>query len=164
MALFVRHIFQFLSSKKRKITANKHIYLIALEMSFTWVTPMQYMKIYFMKACPVILTRFVWIIFVQALTPSCCLSFVFRKPRRSIKMNLARQFSPAVSQECDRRRTCQHRSDGKALKHDRNFAKKDASLHEHKQLVKTHWMCHKLVGTSAMTPNCTQIMGKRRFS
>jgi len=57
----VRHIFQFRTSKQRKITANKHIYLIVLEkMSFPWVTPMQYMKIYFMiTARPVILTGFV---------------------------------------------------------------------------------------------------------
>lgn len=53
-------------------------------------------------------------------------------------MNLARRFTPVVSQECGRRRTCQHRSEEKALKHDRNFATKDASLDEHKQLVKNH--------------------------
>lgn len=52
-------------------------------------------------------------------------------------MSLARRFSPVVSQECGRRRTCLHRSNGKALKRDRNFATKDASLDEHKQLVET---------------------------
>ncbi len=36
-------------------------------------------------------------------------------------MSLARRFSPVVNQEYDRRRMCQHPSEGKTLKYDGNF-------------------------------------------
>lgn len=36
-------------------------------------------------------------------------------------MSLARRFSPVVNQEYDQRRMCQHLSEGKVLKYDRNF-------------------------------------------
>ncbi|CAH3162500.1 unnamed protein product [Pocillopora meandrina] len=60
-------------------------------------------------------SRSILIIFVQPLTSPCFL-FCFRKLKRSTKTNLARRFSPVVSQECGRHPMFPHHSDGEALK------------------------------------------------
>ena len=60
-------------------------------------------------------SRSILIIFVQPLTSSCFL-LCFRKLKRSTKTNLARRFSPVVSQECGRHPMFPHHSDGEALK------------------------------------------------